>query len=207
MQNYDIKTARRDLYAPKSARFEVVDIPEMPFLMADGNGNPNTSPVYATVVEALYTTAYAVRAIAKEELHRTHTVGPLEGLWSADDLRVFQTRDKDAWDWTLMIVQPEWISTDLATEAMERARKKRGPDAIDRVRFDTFNEGLSVQVLHVGSYDDEAPTIVRMHDEFIPAEGLTLRGRHHEIYLSDARRTGPSRLRTILRQPVRPVSE
>src|SRR5690606_8563758 len=110
-----------------------------------------------------------------------------------------------AWDWTLMIVQPDWITPELVDTALELARAKRGLPGLGLVRFEDLTEGLSVQVLHLGSYDDEGPTIARMHEEFMPAEGLVPRGRHHEIYLSDARRTEPSRLRTILRQPVSPA--
>lgn len=203
--SYDIKKERRDLYAPGTDRFGIVDVPRLQFLMADGHGDPNTSADYRAVVEALFTASYAVRAAAKQELGRVHTVGPLEGLWSAEDLQAFHTRDKSAWDWTLMIVQPDWITPELVDTALERARAKKGLPALGLVRFEDLTEGLSVQVLHIGSYDDEAPTIARMHEEFMPAEGLVPRGRHHEIYLSDARRTEPSRLRTILRQPVSPA--
>jgi hypothetical protein len=201
-ESYDIKRERRDLYAPGRGRFGIVDVPRLQFLMADGHGDPNTSADYRAVVEALFTASYAVRAAAKQELGRVHTVGPLEGLWSAEDLEVFHTRDKSAWDWTLMIVQPDWVTPALVDTALERARGRKDLPALDLVRLEELTEGLSVQVLHVGSYDDEAPTIARMHQEFMPAEGLLPRGRHHEIYLSDARRTEPSRLRTILRQPV-----
>ncbi|MFF3715422.1 GyrI-like domain-containing protein [Streptomyces prasinus] len=205
MRNYDVKKERRDLYSARRDRFEIVDVPRMSFLMADGRGDPNTSADYRAVVEALYTTAYAVRAIAKRELARTHTVGPLEGLWTADDLGAFRTRDHDEWNWTLMIVQPDWIGSDLVDEARDHVGRTKGLSAGHRVRFEEYAEGRCVQILHVGPYDEEAPTIARMHEEFMPAEELAPRGHHHEIYLSDARRTEPGRLRTILRQPVGPV--
>ncbi|GAA2460266.1 GyrI-like domain-containing protein [Streptomyces macrosporus] len=205
MQNYDIKKERRDLYSARRDRFEIVDVPRMSFLMVDGRGNPNTSADYRAAVEALYTTAYAVRAIAKRELGRTHTVGPLEGLWYADDLSVFKTRDHDEWIWTLMIVQPSWVTSAMVDEAMKHVERTKDLSAGHRVRFDAHTEGQCVQILHVGPYDEEGPTIARMHEEFMPAEKLVPRGHHHEIYLSDARRTEPSRLRTILRQPVSPA--
>ena len=116
-------------------------------------------------------------------------------------MEAFRARDKDAWDWTMMIVQPGWITSDLVWEALLVARNK-GVAAADRVRFESYHEGRSVQILHVGSYDDEAPTLARLHAEFLPDKGLTPSGRHHEIYLSDTRRVEPARLRTILRQPV-----
>ena len=201
MPSYDVKTERRDLYAPPES-FVVVEVPPMPFLVVDGHGDPDTAPAYREAVEALYTASYAVRALAaKARLGRVHTVGPLEGLWSAEDLEVFRTRDKDAWDWTMMITQPDWITAELVEDALAAARRKRLP-ALDLLRFETYAEGRSVQVLHVGSYDDEAPTLQRLHREFLPANGLVPTGRHHEIYLSDPRRTEPARLRTVLRQPV-----
>ena len=175
----------------------MVDVPEIAFLMVDGHGDPNTSPAYTEAVTALYTLSYTVRAIAKADLGRVHTVGPLEGLWSADDPAVFVTREKSAWDWTMMISQPAWITPDIVEAAM---RKKK---AVDGVRFTPYAEGRSVQVLHVGSYDDEAPVLAALHREYLPEHGLTFNGRHHEIYLSDPRRTAPEKLRTILRQPVR----
>lgn len=203
-QTYDIKKERKTLYAPKPGDFEIVDVPEMGFLMIDGSGDPNTSPAYREAVEALYPASYAVRAAAKTKLGRVHTVAPLEGLWSAEDLRVFRSREKSAWDWTMMIVQPDWITPELVDEALA-ARKKQLP-ALDLIRFEHYAEGRSVQILHVGSYDDEGPTLARLHDEYLPANGLTPTGRHHEIYLSDPRKTEPAKLRTILRQPVTAAS-
>ncbi|WP_327680853.1 GyrI-like domain-containing protein [Streptomyces sp. NBC_00467] len=202
MLNYDVKKDLRSLFTAKK-RFEVVDVPAMKFLMADGEGSPNTSQLYADIVRALYATAYAVRALAIDELGRKHTVGPLEGLWSADDLKAFtSSRDENEWQWRLMIVQPDWITDEIVGEGLKRAIEKKDLAAGDRVRFGEFHEGKAVQVLHIGPYNEEGPTIARMHDEYMPQQGLKPRGDHHEIYLSDARRTDPSRLRTILRQPV-----
>lgn len=201
IQTYDLKKDRKDLYAPRQHVFSLVDVPDQSFLMVDGHGDPNTSPAYRKAVEALYTLSYAVRAEAKNRLGRVHTVGPLEGLWSASDLEVFHTRDKVAWDWTMMIAQPDWITTDLVDEARAVALKKRLP-ALALVRFERYSEGRSAQILHVGSYDDEGPTLKRLHDEFLPAHVLAPSGRHHEIYLSDPRKTEVARLKTILRQPV-----
>ncbi len=201
MPSYDIKQQRKDLYAPKPREFTLVDVPPLGFLIVDGHGDPNTSPAYREAVEALFATSYAVRSAARTKLAQVHTVGPLEGLWSAADLDTFRTRDKDAWDWTMMIVQPDWVTEELVADGVAAARKKNLP-ALEHLRFERLTEGCSAQILHVGSYDDEAPTIDRLHREFLPAHGLVPVGRHHEIYLSDPRRTEPARLRTILRQPV-----
>jgi hypothetical protein len=205
VQAYDVKKERSDLYAPGRA-FAVVDVPEMAFLMVDGHGDPNTAPAYRSAVEALYTASYAVRATARAALDRVHVVAPLEGLWTAADLAVFSTRDKSAWDWTMMIAQPDWLSPALIEEALTTARRKKGaPAALELLRFERYAEGRSVQILHVGSYDDEGPTLARLHEEYLPAHGLAPTGRHHEIYLSDPRRTEPARRRTVLRQPVAPT--
>jgi hypothetical protein len=201
MQTYDIKKEHKDLYAPKPGDFRIVDVPQLCFVMVDGHGDPNTSTGYRDAIEALYTTSYAIRSVVKKRLEKVHTVGPLEGLWSADDMEAFRTRDKSAWDWTMMIAQPDWVTADLVKEALSTARNKR-LDALDLIRFERFKEGRSVQILHVGPYDDEGPTLERLHRDFLPANGFVPTGRHHEIYLSDARKTEPARLKTILRQPV-----
>ena len=197
---YDIKKDHAALYAPRAGGFHVVQVPELVFLMVDGHGDPNTSPAYAEAVQALYALSYAVRATAKRDLGRVHTVGPLEGLWSAEDPRAFVAGDKSAWDWTMMITQPAWITSEIVETATAAARKKKLA-ALDRVRFAPYTEGTSVQILHIGSYDSEAPVLARLHQEYLPEHGLTFNGRHHEIYLSDPRRTEPAKLRTILRQP------
>lgn len=201
MQTYDIKKQRKDLYAPKPGDFEIVEVPPLEFLMVDGHGDPNTATAYREAIEAVYAVSYAARAVTKARFGKVHTVSPLEGLWSANDPEAFRTRDKSAWDWTVMIAQPDWITADLVEEALAAASRKRLP-ALDLIRFERYTEGRSVQILHVGPYDDEAPTLERLHREFLPANGFAPTGRHHEIYLSDVRKTEPARLKTILRQPI-----
>ncbi len=169
---------------------EVVDVPEIRCLMIDGHGDPNTSVTCREAVAALYATSYAIRVVGKKTLGRVHRVGPLEGLWSAEDLEVFRTRDKSAWDWTMMIAQPDWITPEMVGDALAAAQEKQLP-ALGLVRFERYTEGRSAQFLHIGSHDDECPALERLHDEFLPAKGLAPVGRH-EIYLSDARRTEPT---------------
>ena len=197
---YDVKRERRDLYTGTVGRFALVDVPRLQYLQVDGHGDPNTSPDYRDAVSALYAAAYAVRAAARAALGRVHVVGPLEGLWSAKDLRVFRTRDKAAWEWTLLLVQPDWITGKLVDAALDQVTR-RAP-GVHRVRFAPYEEGRCVQVLHVGAYDDEGPLLEQLHDSWLPAHGLVPTGRHHEVYLLDPRRTAPARLRTLLRQPV-----
>lgn len=203
MDKYDVKKAFKELYAPTREAFSIVDVPDLTYIAVDGHGNPNTSPEYAAAIEALYATAYTIKFTSKNYRDRDFVVGPLEGLWRAADMNSFTARTKDDWDWTIMIVQPEWITTANIEAACTVAAAKKSLSTIDRVRALTLTEGRSVQILHVGSYDDEGPTLARLHSEFIPEHGLTFNGDHHEIYLSDARRTAPEKLKTILRQPVR----
>ncbi|MET4157049.1 GyrI-like domain-containing protein [Agromyces sp. PvR057] len=207
-EKYDVKRAHRALYAPSAREFAVVDVPPLRFLAIDGHGDPNSVPEYAQAVEALFGVAYAVKFASKREQGRDFAVAPLEGLWWADDPAAFASRDKAAWSWTMLVNQPDWIDDEAVAAGVEATRAKakgeRNP-ALDLLRLERLDEGASVQILHVGSYDDEAPTLARLHDEWMPQHGLTFNGPHHEVYLSDARRTAPEKLRTVLRQPVRPV--
>ncbi|WP_102159165.1 GyrI-like domain-containing protein [Zhihengliuella halotolerans] len=192
-----------DAYRATRGRFRLIEIPEMRYLAVDGRGDPNTSPAYADAIATLYPVAYTLKFASKRELGRDYVVPPLEGLWWAEDMDAFTTaRDKSRWEWTLMIMVPDWIEPDLYDDAVARVRAKGPPTRLGDVRLEALSEGLCVQTLHVGPYDDEAAVLEAMHREFVPENGLRLSGRHHEIYLSDARRVAPERLRTILRQPV-----
>ena len=180
---------------------QLVDVPDLQYLMIDGHGDPNT-PTYIAAVSALYPVAYALKFASKRG-GRDHVVMPLEGLWWAEDMGAFTTRrDKTRWAWTLLIMVPDWITTEAFGAAVGQVGAGRRSERLADVRLETLSEGRCVQALHVGSYDDEAPLLRHMHDEFIPAHGLRRVGRHHEIYLGDHRRVEPARRRTILRQPV-----
>lgn len=193
-----------DCYRAPQDGFRVVDVPDLQYLMIDGHGDPNTSSKYADALAALYPVAYALKFLSKNELGRDYVVPPPEGLWWAEDMDSFTvSRDKSRWRWTMMLLVPEWLDRTHAGEAFERVGAKSSTVALDDLRFEPLSEGLCVQTLHIGSYDDEGPTLERMHREFIPRNDLALTGRHHEIYLSDPRRAKPEKLRTILRQPVR----
>ena len=201
---YDTKVAHKVLYSSSSRDFTMVEVPELHYLAIDGHGDPNTSVEYAEALEALYPVAYTLKFESKKALGRDFVVGPLEGLWRAEDMTAFTRREKDAWDWTMMISQPDWITEDMVASAIATVKAKKGIQAVDRLRLATLHEGIAVQILHIGSYDDEAPTLHRMHHEYMPAHGLTFNGDHHEVYLSDPRRTEAKKLKTILRQPVQP---
>ena len=175
----------------------------MQYVMIDGQGDPNSSREFGGAVEALYPVAYKLKFTSKQDLGRDYVVMPLEGLWWSKDMATFTTaRDKSRWDWTIMSMVPNWITREIFHASIAKITAKNPPPELDRVRLETLEERHCVQTLHVGSFDDEAVTLDRMHHEFIPGSGLTMTGKHHEIYFSDFRKTEPSKLRTILRQPV-----
>jgi len=201
----DLKKSIPAYTAPRGS-IEIVDVPPMRYLMIDGHGDPNTSEEYGDAVAAVFGVAYTLKFRSKAELGRDYVVMPLEGLWWSDDMATFTTdRDKSRWSWTMMSLVPEWIDTDHFERARQAVAAKGGSPAIDRLRMEELAEGRCVQTLHIGSYDDEASVLDDMHHRFIPGAGLRMRGLHHEIYLTDPRRTAPERLRTILRQPVERV--
>ncbi len=200
MSKVDLKRDQRALYAPPTGRYVEVHVPLMRYLAVDGSGRPG-SRQYQQAVEALFAAAYAAKFLSKADLDRDYVVMPLEGLWWADDWSIFRTREKDRWSWRMLIRQPDWLDDRILTAAVEQARTKgRDPDGLLRVV--DLDEGRCLQTLHIGSYDDEGPILTYLHDEYLPGHGLRPVGLHHEIYLSDARRVAPGRLRTILRQPV-----
>ena len=203
MLKVDFKKSFKDLYHPPK-EFVVVDVPEMQFLMVDGHGDPNEAQEYQDAVEALYALAYKLKFISKRNMDKDYVVPPLEGLWWAEDMDTFTvTREKSRWDWTMMIMTPEWVTKDMYRDAVAQVRKGKNPVSLDKIRLEAYHEALAVQIMHIGSYDDEAPTLVKMHRDFIPEHGFEMNGKHHEIYLSDPRRVTPEKLKTVLRQPVR----
>lgn len=190
-------------YRARSGVFDTVDVPPLRYLMIDGHGDPNTSQEYADAIASVYPVAYSLKFFSKRELDRDYVVPPLEALWWATDMRSFTTdRDKSRWSWTVMIMAPDWIDRAMFSAAVDAVSSKADRVGLDRVRLEALVEGRSVQTLHIGSYDDEAEVLRRLHGEYIPDSGLRMTGKHHEIYLSDPRRVEPSKLRTILRQPV-----
>lgn len=200
MVKLDLKKTLKHLYGPSAKEAVEINVPTMNFIMIDGKGDPNTAKEYREAIEALYQLSYALKFKVKKELEIDYGVMPLEGLWWVDNMEDFSADDKDAWLWTMMIMQPEMIGNERVTETMTEVRKKKGPAALDKARFEEFDEGWAVQIMHIGPYAAEAPTIERLHG-WIAEHGYTRRGKHHEIYLSDPRRSAPEKLKTIIRQP------
>jgi hypothetical protein len=200
----DLIRELRELYRPSAQDFQVVEVPPLTYLMVDGRGDPNTAPAYGEAVEALYALAYRIKFISKAQLGRDYVVPPLQGLWWADDYSKFTSAlDRSAWDWTMMILTPEWITAGLFEGALAELRRKKPLPGLEAMRMERYDEGLAAQIMHIGSYADEAPTLARLHNEWIPHHRYVERGKHHEIYLGDPRRVEASKLRTILRQPIR----
>jgi len=198
----DLKKDLKHLYGPSTREVSVVDVPLMNYLMIDGEGDPNISRGYADAIEALYSVSYAIKfKIKKSEGSIDYAVMPLEGLWWTEDMRNFSVEEKDAWKWTAMIMHPEeYVPEELVAPTKNEVEKRKGLPAISRMRFDVFREGLSAQIMHFGPFSEEGPAIERIH-RCIEERGGELRGKHHEIYLSDLRRTKPERLKTVIRQP------
>ncbi len=203
MEKIDFKKKLKPLYAPPKGRFSEVDVPELRYLMIDGKGDPGTAQEYADKVQALFSVAYPLKFASKKELGRDYAVPPLEGLWWADDMNAFVAGKRDEWRWTMMIMVPDWIDAEMVERIKAEVKAKKAPVAIDDLRLERLTEGRSVQIMHIGSYSEEAPVLARLHSEYMPANGLTFNGKHHEIYLGDPRRTAPEKLKTILRQPVK----
>lgn len=201
MADFDFKSKYKELYAPSAKKFVIVDIPAFNFLMIDGHGDPNISKEYQAAVEALYTVSYTLKFALKKEGGPAYKVPPLEGLWWADDMSNFAGLPKSAWKWTMMIAQPDFIKASQIKKTIAEAGKKKANPGLQKLRFGKYKEGKAAQILHIGPYSAEAPTIARMH-AFIVEQGYKLRGKHHEVYLGDPRRTAPAKLRTVLRQPV-----
>jgi hypothetical protein len=191
------------LYQATRAKPQLVDVPQASFLMIDGAGDPNTAPAYAEAIEALYSVSYTLKFKLKKETGLDYHVMALEGLWWAADMEAFFSGRKDDWFWTMMITQPESVTAAMVGQAMQQVRTKRDVPALGSIRLAVFAEGRAAQILHVGPYSAEGPTIARLH-AFIREQGYELSGKHHEIYLGDPRRSAPERGRTVVRQPVRP---
>lgn len=205
MSKRDLKRELRNLYHASAKQVTEVDVPGLTYLMIDGAGDPNHSVAYSQAIEALFSISYTAKfALKKGALAIDYAVMPLEGLWWADDWSVFQTEDRNQWKWTMMILQPDFLPPEFIHDAMDRLRRTKNPAALDLVRLETFHEGRCAQILHVGPFSEEGPTIAKLHAYI---DGNSRRaGKHHEIYLSDIRRAAPAKWKTIIRQPMSPQS-
>jgi hypothetical protein len=201
VEKVDFKKELKTLYNPSAKEVTILDVPDMNFLMIDGEGAP-TSPQYAASVEALYPVAYTLKFMIKKGQGIDYGVLPLEGLWWMDNMTEFSVERKDEWKWTSIIMQPKYVTENLFKEAVEQVQKKKAPEALDKVRFECYHEGKAAQIMHIGPFSTEGPNVMKLH-EAIKASGHQLIGKHHEIYLGDPRKTAPEKLKTVLRQPMK----
>lgn len=201
MQKVDLKRELKHLYQPFAKEVVQVEVPAFHLLMIDGEGDPNTSARYAEAVQALFSVSYTAKFMLKKRTQEVdYAVMPLEGLWWSDDMSAFISNDRSKWRWTMMIMQPHFVATEVIDESIAEVKRKKALSALGELRMETFTEGSCAQILHVGPFSEEGPTIRRVHD-FIAGRSA-LAGKHHEIYLSDIRRADPAKWRTIIRQPM-----
>lgn len=202
MAKIDLKQTMKQFYSPSTKACSLVEVPPLHFLMIDGVGNPNDAQAFQDAMQALYTTAYTLKfMLKKSDAALDYTVMPLEGLWWTPDMAQFSAERKDDWLWTMMIAQPDFVTAEHVEAAKVQAAAKKALPSLPLLRYELFNEGLAAQIMHVGPYASETPTILRLH-EYIASQGYSRRGKHHEIYMSDPNRTAPEKLKTVIRQPV-----
>jgi hypothetical protein len=202
VQKVDLKKELKHLYQPSAKEVAQVEVPTFQFLMIDGEGDPNTSQEYAQAVEALFSVSYTAKFMVKKGAQGIdYAVMPLEGLWWANDMSAFITNDKSKWKWTMMIMQPDFVANEVIEAAISEVKRKKGLPAVSKLRLEPFFEGLCAQVLHIGPFSEEGPTIERLHGFIDARTGRD--GKHHEIYLSDIRRADPAKWKTIIRQPMK----
>lgn len=203
MEKRDMKKENKEMFAPKQGVFSIVNIPELTYITIVGEGDPNKTESFGKATEALYTVAYGIKFALKDK-GRDFTVMPLEGLWYCDNMSEFSEDNKDNWKWKLMILQPESVDGEMVETAKNKGKEKKKElkAYIENIQIEKYNEGIAVQTMYIGAYKDETPVIAEMH-KFIAEKGYELTGLYHEIYLSDPRKTDESKLKTILRQPVK----
>lgn len=206
MEKIDYKKKLKHLYSPKPGVVEEVVVPEMKFAMVDGEGSPegpSEHPHFQDAISALYGVTYTLKMGRKKAgIEPDYTIAPLDGLWWMTDDAEFDTAKPDQWRWTMMIMQPDFITKEEFDNAVEELKKKKDNPQLQKLRFEPYEEGLSLQIMHVGPYSEEGPSIAKMQS-YAKEKGYKPAGKHHEIYLGDPRRTKPEKLKTILRQPVR----
>ena len=199
----DYKKEFPEIYKPSLKTPTIIKIPKMTYFMIDGTGDPNTSEEYKDIVQILYNISYTLKMkiIKKETPDKDYVVPPLEGLWYMPKMDEWSMEDKEKWQWTMMIRIPDFIEDTQIKKALKILKETKNPSFFSKLRYEQYDEGTCVQIMYLGPYDEEPPTIKKMH-QFAEKNGYILNGHHHEIYLSDPRRIEPERLKTILRQPI-----
>lgn len=214
MLKKDFKKELKEFYNPSSKEISTVNVPAFDFVMIDGKGDPNNNTSFQNAIEALYAFSYTLKfKIKKGQTAVDYGVMPLEGLWwDAERPNITQsvvgfdrgnfdpvTGDRSKWCWTLMIQQP-YITDEVFKETLEEVKERKALPSLDQLRLERFTEGKSVQIMHIGPFSEEGPNIAKLHN-YIKSQNAKPNGKHHEIYLSDFRKTNPAKLKTVLRQP------
>jgi hypothetical protein len=200
MSTLDDRRLLEELYLPSADDFVLVDVPDLQFVMIDGEGDPG-GEAFTRATRSLFAVIYPMKRVAKERMAKRFVEPPLECLWWAEDMNDFIAGNRDKLKWRLMIVTADWVDEEMFDQAVAKASERLG-EPPSSLRLDRFAEGLSVQIMHIGPNSEEVATLVRLHNEFIPEHDLVPNGHHHEIYLNDPNRVAPEKLRTVLRQPV-----
>ena len=202
MNKLDLRKELKEFYKAGAKKPNIIDVPKGKFLTITGRGAPAGSD-YQAALNALYSVAYTLKFKCKFE-GKDFRVMALESLWWWDDPTIFSIKNappKDEWNWKSMMRQPDFITHEMVDAVKQEVKEKKGIEEVGKIVLETFHEGLSAQIMHIGPYSEEEPTIQKLHS-FIEENGYKMRGLHHEIYLSDPRRAKPERWKTIIRQPV-----
>ena len=197
MTKINLTKAYKEFYTAKKEP-HLIEVPPANFLMIDGRGAPG-GEAYQAKVGALYGVAYKSKFLSKQS-GQDFVVCKLEGLWWFDSYDG-PTPPREEWNWTMMIRQPDFVTAEMVAQAREAAYKSKEAEEVNQVLLKTLDEGLSAQIMHLGPYSEEEPTIEKLHD-FVYAQGFKLRGKHHEVYLKDPLKSAPEKLQTIIRHPV-----
>lgn len=203
MEKIDYKKEYKKIYNPSKKEPEIIDVPNFQFLMIDGIDARPENKEFQSAIEALFSISFKVKFISKNKLNKDYVVMPLEGLWWADDMDNFEKGKKENWKWTLMIMQPNFITIEIIDAAVSELKKKKNNNSINLLRLEKFKEGNSAQIMHIGPFSEEHENILKLHNLIKKKDGK-YNGhvqKHHEIYLSDFRKCAPEKLKTILRQP------
>ncbi|MFX0008650.1 MAG: GyrI-like domain-containing protein [Candidatus Hermodarchaeota archaeon] len=200
----DFKKSMKEFYNPNAQKVVMVEVPEMQFLMIDGMGSPGDSQEYQDALAVLYPIAFKTKFLSKAK-GKDYVVPPLEGLWWADNMDDFTKGNRDKWKWIMMIMQPDWITQEMIDEAIKITVEKKPElkDKISKLYLQSYKEGKVAQIMHIGPYSEEGPTVEKVH-KFIESIGGNFDGhnqKHHEIYLSDPRKAKPENMKTVIRQP------
>ncbi|MGQ4876913.1 MAG: GyrI-like domain-containing protein [Promethearchaeia archaeon] len=206
-QKFDYKKEFPDLYSPSSKEPMIVDVPPMKFWMIDGKGDPNNSKSFQEAIKIVYSASYTLKMkiVKKENPSKDYVVPPLEGLWWTEGNKQWSMENRDNWYWTIMIRIPDFVTElqiEKALNLLNENDNLKDLPSLKKLKIETYNEGLSVQILHIGPYSAEIQTLKKL-DEFIEKNGYIYHKKHHEIYLNDPRRTKPQNLKTILRHPIK----